>query len=589
MDFKKLLSIQQIRHPLVQQLALGEALLEQQRPHLAELCFEQVLKETNDAKLATLARIGKGKALKARGLFEAAHRQFGQAMKAAEAAGEVQILLLALVEDADTWSAQGQPEQALRVLADGYRRITSLEEAPVPKAHVRINEGLLLHQLGRLQEALNRFREAERILSDTEEEKPAQDARLLCLLGQADVLVSLRQVRQALDIVRTVKENLPENSSHRFHQTALEIEAKCHDLLGEPQRAVRCREKLATISKKGSVYARLALTYFTLGKPEKAREWEEKALATLEEREDIETRIALFRLNMQRGQVKEGARHLDVVVEQLFAAKNEMARLKCNQLQVDIWVDEAKINAAEDSAEKIREQLLAWREEGREVDADLLSVSQSLGLIRNLKGSLDEAEDMFREALRLAHRVGAPLTIAYTMANLGRCLMGKGDLKTAKGLLGRAQEIMSGCGALLPLRYVLIDEVRLSVLEDQARLPEAMEKLEALLQENARFQCPRLDITGLMTLGWFHWRGGRYEQARDAFRKAMEIAEETGMELRRLFAMGLMGLLEGEVGNKELAEQWLGEALEGMELRGAEIALAEALAERFRDVTGFSW
>jgi len=266
-----------------------------------------------------------------------------------------------------------------------------------------------------------------------------------------------------------------------------------------------------------------------------------------------------------------------------------MVQLKCNQLQVNLWIDEAKINAAEDSAEKIREQLLAWREEGREVDADLLSVSQSLGLIRNLKGSLDEAEDMFREALRLAHRVGAPLTIAYTMANLGRCLMGKGDLKTAKRLLGRAQEIMSGCGALLPLRYVLIDKVRLSVLEDQARLPEAMEKLEALLQENARFQCPRLDITGLMTLGWFHWRGGRYEQARDAFRKAMEIAEETGMELRRLFAMGLMGLLEDEAGNKELAEQWLGEALEGMELRGTEIALAEALAERFRDVTGFGW
>ena len=588
MDFKKLLSIQQIRHPLVRQLALGEALLEQQKPHLAELCFEQVLEETNDAKLAALARIGKGKALRARGLFEAAHRQLGQAVEAAEAAGEVQILLLALVEDADTWSAQGQPEQALRVLADGYQQIVSLK-APIPKAYVRIREGFLLHQLGRLQEALNRFREAERILSDTEEGKPAQDIRLLCLLGQAGVLVSLRQVRQALDIVRTVKENLPESGGHCFHQTALEIEAKCHDLLGEPQRAVRCREKLATISKKGPVYAQLALTYFTLGEPEKAREWEEKALATLEEREDIETRIALFRLNMQRGQVKEGARHLDVVVEQLFAAKDEMVQLKCNQLQVNLWIDEAKINAAEDSAEKIREQLLAWREEGREVDADLLSVSQSLGLIRNLKGLLDEAEDMFREVLRLAHRIGSPLTIAYAMANLGRCLMGKGDLKTAKGLLNRAQEIMSGCGALLPLRYVLIDKVRLSVLEDQARLPEAMEKLEALLQENARFQCPRLDITGLMTLGWFHWRGGRYEQARDAFRKAMEIAEETGMELRRLFAMGLMGLLEDEAGNKELAEQWLGEALEGMELRGTEIALAEALAERFRDVTGFGW
>jgi len=140
---------------------------------------------------------------------------------------------------------------------------------------------------------------------------------------------------------------------------------------------------------------------------------------------------------------------------------------------------------------------------------------------------------------------------------------------------------------------VLLDRVRLKVLEeqkkDQTKLPEAIERVVAMLEENARFQCPRLDITGLMTLGWFHWRVGRYQQARDAFRKAMEIAEETGMELRRLFAMGLMGLLEGEVGNKELAEQWLGEALEGMERRGAEIALAEALAERFRDVTGFGW
>jgi len=590
MDFaKKLLSIQQVRNPLVQQLLLGEALLEQKRPHLAELCFDQVLKENSDAKLAALARIGKGKALRARGLFEAAHSQLAQAVEAAAAAGEAPILLLALTEEADTWSAKGQPEEALRVLADGYQRISSLGELPIPKAHVRIKQGLLFHQLGRLQEALSRFQEAERILSDTEQGKPAEDIRLLCLLGQADVLVSLRQARQALDIIRTVKENLPESSSH-FHQTALEIEAKCHDLLGEPQRAVRCREKLATISKKGSVYAQLALTYFSLGDPERAKEWEGKALAALEEKEDIQTRTALFRLNMQRGQIREASRHLDAVMEQSLTSGSGTAQLGCNQLKVSLWIDEAKINAAEDTATKIHERLLCWKEKGKNVDISLISIYQSLGLIQTLKGQRDEAESMFRKALQLAHQVGIPLTIGYAMANLGRCLMGKGDLKAAKELLARAAEIIGGSGEVLPLRYIQLDRVRLGVLEDQARLPEAIEKVVAMLEENARFQCPRLDITGLMTLGWFHWRGGRYEQARDAFRKVVEIAEETGMELKRLFAMGMLGLLEHEAGNKELAEQWLGEALKGMQLRGTtEVSLAKALAERFRDLTGFAW
>jgi len=589
MEFgKKLLSIQQVRNPLVQQLALGEALLEQNKPHLAELCFDQVLKEGGEVKLVALARIGKGKALRARGLFETAHRQLSLAVEAAAAAGEAPILLLALTEEADTWSAQGRPEQALRALADGYRRITSLGEAPVPKAHVRIKEGFLLQQLGRLDEALSRFHEAERILSNTtEEEKPAQEALLLCLLGQADVLVSLRQAKEALDIICGVREKLSESDGRRFHQASLEIEAKCHALLGEQRQAVRCLENLAAISKKGSVYAQLALTYFTLGEPDRAREWEEKALAALKEREDIETRTALFRLNMQRGQVKEASRHLDVVVEQLFSLKHEMVQLKRSQLQVDLWVDEAKVNAAEDTARKIHNQLLHLKEEGRNVDLALLSVYQSLGLIGNLKGQRDEAESMFRKALQLAHQVGIPLAIGHAMANLGRCLMGKGDLKAAEDLLVRAEGIIGGSGEVLSLRYLLLDKVRLSVLEDPAQLPEATERLVTLLEENARFQCPRLNIAGLMTLGWFHWRGGRYEEARETFLKVKQIAEETGMELRRLFAMGMIGLLEYEAGNKELAEQWLGEALEGMELRGTEVSLADALTERFRDLTSF--
>ncbi len=589
MDFeRRLLSIQQVRDPLVQKLLLGEALLEQQKPHLAELCFDQLLKEVNDTKLAALARIGKGKALRARGLLEAAHSQLAQAVEAAAAAREAPILLLALTEEADTWSAQGRPEKALRILADGYRRITSLGDAPVPKAHIWIKEGLLLHQLGRLEEALSRFQEAERILSDREEEKPAQEAQLLCLLGQADVLVSLGQAGQALSIIHTVKENLPESSRHRFHQTALEIEAKCYDWLGNRSQATSCREQLAAISKKGSVYAQLALTYFTLGEPERAKEWERKALEALNERENIETRAALFRLNMQRGQIEEGARHLDVVVEQTLTSKNEMARVGCHQLQVSLWVDEAKINVAEETAAKVHERLLRWKEKGRDdVDISLISIYQSLGIIRSLKGQGDEAESLFRKALHLAHQVGTPLTIGHAMANLGRCLMGKGDLKAAKELLARAAEIIGGSGEALPLRYIQLDRVRLKVLEDQTKLPEAIERVVAMLEENARFQCPRLDITGLMTLGWFHWRVGRYQQARDAFRKAMEIAEETGMELKRLFAMGMLGLLEHEAGNKELAEQWLGEALEGMELRGTEVSLADALAERFRDLTGF--
>ena len=587
---KKLFFIQQIRHPLVQQLALGEAFLEQKKPHLAELCFDQLLKGTTDAKLAALARIGKGKALRDRGLFEAARRQLTQAEEAAAAAGEAQILLLALVEEANTWSAQGQLEEALRALADGHRRITSLGGSPLLKARIRIKEGLLWHQLGQLEEALSHCQEAERILSETSEEGPSvEETRLLSLLGQADVLVSLRQAGRAMEILRTVRENFSESNANRFREATLAIEARCHELMGNRRQAVRSWEELAVLSKKGPAYARLALIHYNSGEPGKAEEWERKALMALEEREDIETRVVLFRLNMQRGRVREGARHLEAVVEQAFAMKDEMARLRCGQLQADLWMDEAKVNAAEDTAERIQNRLLHWKEKGRDVDLALLSVYQSLGRIRNLKGQRDEAESMFRKALRLAHQIGMPLAIGHAMANLGRFLMGKGEFKSARDLLVRAEEIIGGSGEALSLRYVLLDRVRLDVLEDVAQLSEAIEKVNGLLEGNARFQCPRLDIAGLATLGWFHWRGGRYEQARKAFRKMMEIAEDVGMELQRLFAMGLMGVLECEAGNKELAEQWLGETLEGMELRGADVSLAKELAERFRDVTGFSW
>lgn len=170
------------------------------------------------------------------------------------------------------------------------------------------------------------------------------------------------------------------------------------------------------------------------------------------------------------------------------------------------------------------------------------------GLVRRERGQLDEAEELFERAMRIAEEDGDPEMVSWTRGNASLMLAMRGDTEAAIGLARRNCEetdrlgdVFSRTIALANLGSVLL------VAEDYAGAVESMEAAERVYRE-------AMGNGGEMEA----WRGsvraralarlGRGEEALEVATEAVEFARGHGMLWALPLALLALGQARAAVG-----------------------------------------
>jgi adenylate cyclase len=151
------------------------------------------------------------------------------------------------------------------------------------------------------------------------------------------------------------------------------------------------------------------------------------------------------------------------------------------------------------------------------------------GLTLRERGRLDEAEELFNEALTIATEDGDPETASWTRSNLASMLAMRGDTAAGIALARRNYELTERLGDVFS-RSLAMSNLSVALLMAE-EYPEALEAIE----ESERIYREAMDNGGEMEA----WRAamradaligvGRVEEAAELARWASEIARERGM------------------------------------------------------------
>jgi tetratricopeptide (TPR) repeat protein len=197
----------------------------------------------------------------------------------------------------------------------------------------------------------------------------------------------------------------------------------------------------------------------------------------------------------------------------------------------------------------------------------------------------DDAESLYRRGLRLGRRFLALGTEAAARVGLGQVEVARGNTERARGQLQRALQIYSACR-----QVVAAHSVRLigAALTDQD-VEERYAGLERLVTHGYRFECIAADIAATSLLGAQLLEMEQPERAVRYFCDAGTDAEENGLQHSELVANGARALIEADVGQQDAALDLMEETLKRMDALGLQSSLRRQLAERYRDLTGWTW
>jgi tetratricopeptide (TPR) repeat protein len=217
------------------------------------------------------------------------------------------------------------------------------------------------------------------------------------------------------------------------------------------------------------------------------------------------------------------------------------------------WSGNLRAAGGLDDAELACRAVLARLESRLSPDDPLISLAlNSLGVIHKFQGRLDEAELVYRRALRIADRTQDPFEQATLLHNLGGVAHARGEHARGEPLARRSVELRTRIlGADHPITAA--DRAAwAALLEGLGRMTEAEEaNLQALAVFEPRLGPDSLEVASTLTALAGIWRhADRLEDAERAYRRAVEIRE------RRLgpdhfdLAMTLnnLGMLLGERG-----------------------------------------
>jgi tetratricopeptide (TPR) repeat protein len=581
------LALETVKDPLQRELTMGDIFLSEGELGLAELSFSTVLEKAEDLGVRVAARMGLARVLRARKAWEKALRELDRAIEELKETKAKAALVSVVQEKAEILKAQGKLNEAKACLEKLWEEINKEGSEPNLKAGVAFNLGLVLQLLLHHREACGLLEEAEELW------RPVNPvASGLAKLAQVPSLLGIGKTSEALVKVEEAEKNFANASIDPGLRKLLAwTRALCFETLGRLEEAIELKESALGTAPKASEFADLARLCFSLGKPEKAQEYETHAEALLAAQKDVEpdAYFALFSLAMMRGDISRAAKLMASLVDHYAGspqAPGESFAVRMNQAL--LWFEQGFLGLAQKTVEKLLTELQELEGKGADVDPFLLDVLELRARLKNLANETEEAILIYQSHLELAQKLGRPMAIAAGYANLGQTCLAQGDLQRASTLLEEAEKIYQRCKAKLSLGYLGLQLAKLSCLGNPEN-PEGMKVLVERVEENKLIRSAKLDVAGLVTLAGMQSQSSLFEEASTNYLRALEICGSVGLELSEILIEALLGFMEGERGHKELAEQWLSQTLEKMHTKGIDIPLTHYVAERLQDITGLWW
>ncbi len=156
------------------------------------------------------------------------------------------------------------------------------------------------------------------------------------------------------------------------------------------------------------------------------------------------------------------------------------------------------------------------------------TVANNLGELYLLQGRLDEAETQFRRCLRTWQRTGFLLGVALSWRNLAQVAVNRGDWQSADRALQeslRVLEQLDSRGWLLADVYRLLAEVRLAQGKRDAAWRYCRQAQSIATEQSIKL----VEANVNRTLGLLYRTEGRWEEAEEALRRSIALAQELGM------------------------------------------------------------
>jgi tetratricopeptide (TPR) repeat protein len=258
--------------------------------------------------------------------------------------------------------------------------------------------------------------------------------------------------------------------------------------------------------------------------------------------------------------------------------------LDCDLHRLSLHVAKGELVLSQELAHRLKERL------GLHEPKPLAyaSILNTLGSISQLRGSLDEAESLHREALSIADRLRAPLEHARSLAGLADTEASRSsDGGTALAYLDEAIATVAHCGLPLVEHAFLIQREMLAC-RAEGDIDRRLERISTFLVTGYRFQSTAVDLQALLSLGILNWQEVEdHSTALSYFDDAVEIAIESGQQFCEILARGLRGGVLQDLGETREAKEVLEGVLQRMEEVGLDIAAKHEFGERYHDLGGF--
>ncbi|MGA2091876.1 MAG: tetratricopeptide repeat protein [Sedimentisphaerales bacterium] len=176
-------------------------------------------------------------------------------------------------------------------------------------------------------------------------------------------------------------------------------------------------------------------------------------------------------------------------------------------------------------ADSFSERALGFVKKGSNEQATVLD---NLGLIYEMRGVLDKAEEMHKKSLDIAERIGSKEIIAKSYNNLGLIYQDKGELDKAEEMHKKSLEIEKNLGRLEEMAK---DYGNLGlVYQDRGDLDKAEEMHKKSLEISEKLGLKEEISNDYGNLGSIYFMRRELDKAEEMHKKSLEIDEMLGLK-----------------------------------------------------------
>ena len=232
-----------------------------------------------------------------------------------------------------------------------------------------------------------------------------------------------------------------------------------------------------------------------------------------------------------------------------------------------------RIRGELDQAEEMQREALEINEQlGRR--EGMATAYGSLGNIYRIRGELDQAEEMHRKALEISEQLGSREGMAIAYGNLGNIYRIRGELDQAEEMLKKALEINEQLGRREGMANQYKNLGNIYIIRGE--LDEAEEVLRRALEINEQVGSREGMATAYVSLGLIYKTRDELDQAEEMLRKALEINEQLGRREGMAIVYDNLGNICRIRGELDQGEEMLQKALEINEQLGRREGMATA-------------